>query len=289
MKRCRRAATDRRRRTGRLLPACLIGAALLVPAVQATELKSKTLKAWKRYQELTERRIASELASKDRFLVHDFLPAKESGECRREILAGETCITQMQTLTAAGKEIEVPEGLIHHWMGAIRVPNAKLGDLLKWIQDYDRHESYFEDVTRSRQLSRDGDTFKIFYRLRRTKFITVYYNTEHEVIYHVLDPGRVESTSRSTRIAELEDAGTPKEREYPVGKDSGFMWRLNSYWRFQQVGNDVLMSCESISLSRSIPGFVSLAIGWIVDSVPRESLESTLKGIRDGFRKIPRK
>ena len=95
------------------------------------------------------------------------------------------------------------------------------------------------------------------------------------------------ATARSTnkRIAELEDADTPGERERPIGNDSGFLWRLNSYWRFQQVGNDVLMSCESISLSRSIPRFVSMAFGWIVDSVPRESLENTLQGIRDGFKK----
>jgi hypothetical protein len=277
--------TGRRCREVRIPFSFLAAAILFVPVVQSAQLKTETLEAWKLYEKLTEKRIASELASKERFLAQDFLPVKERDRCRSEILQGEPCIVQMRTLTPEGKKIEVPDGLVHHWMGAIRVPDAKLGDLLKWIEDYDRHADYFEEVTRSRLLSRNGNDFKIFYRLRRTKFITVHYNTEHEVIYHVLDAGRAESASRATRIAELVDAETPEEREKPVGNDSGFMWRLNSYWRFQQVGNDVLMSCESISLSRSIPRFVSMAFGWIVDSVPRESLENTLQGIRDGFKK----
>jgi len=40
------------------------------------------------------------------------------------------------------------------------------------------------------------------------------------------------SRSYSTRIAEVEDAGTPEERERQVGDDHGYLWRLYTYWRF---------------------------------------------------------
>ena len=58
------------------------------------------------------------------------------------------------------------------------------------------------------------------------------------------------------------------------------MWRLNSYWRFKQEADAVIVECESISVSRGIP----IALGWLVKpfvmSVPRESLESTLGSLR---------
>ena len=61
------------------------------------------------------------------------------------------------------------------------------------------------------------------------------------------------------------------------------MWRLNSYWRFKQEADAVIVECESISLSRDIP----IALGWLVrpfvTSVPRESLESTLGSLRDAL------
>jgi hypothetical protein len=266
-----------------LLCACPIVIMLFGPAGQGAELKPKTLEAWIRYRSFTEQRIASELASKDGFLVQDFLPEKQREKCRNEVMEGRTCILQMQTLKSDDKKIHVPDGLIHHWVGSIRIPDAKLSNLVEWIQDYDKHERYFEEVERSRLLSRNGDAFTVFYRLKRKKVITVYYNTEHVVIYRLHDSTRISSTSRAIRIAELEQVGTPKEREKPIGNDHGFLWRLNTYWRFQQVGDAVVMSCESIGLSRAIPKLVSWFIRGIVNSVPRESLESTLEGIRDGF------
>ena len=267
------------------LGACLTLVMLPGSDILGAELKPDTIEAWKRYQSLTEQRIEKELSSGEGYLVQDFLPEKEREECNHEIAEGGFCILQMQTKTPEGKKIKVPDGLIHHWMGSIRVPGARLNELLEWIQNYDEHQKYFDEVEKSRLLKHNGNTFDIFYRLRRKKFITVYYNTEHEVFYRLQDATHVSSASHTTKIAELKDAGTPEEAEEPIGNDSGYMWRLNSYWRFHQVDDDVVMSCESISLSRSIPWPVSLFIRGIVNSVPRESLESTLNGIRDGFKK----
>lgn len=272
------------RRSCRILWMCLAVGVLLNTA-QGAELKPGTLEAWKRYQSLTEQRIAGELTAGENFLVQDFMPAKEREECRREVAAGRSCILQMRTRTPGDKKIEVPDGLIHHWMGSIRIPGARLNELLEWLQNYDEHEHYFKEVEKSRLISRAGDVFRIFMRLKRKKFITVHYNTEHEVLYRLHDDKRISSTSRASRIAELDKAGTPEESEKPAGNDSGYLWRLNAYWRYQQVGDDVVMSCESISLSRSLPWLVGWAIKGIVNSVPSESLESTLTGIRDGFTK----
>ena len=95
---------------------------------------------------------------------------------------------------------------------------------------------------------------------------------------------RASSRSFTTRIAEIEDAGEATESEKPVGDDRGFLWRLNSYWRFQEEDGGGFVECESISLSRSIP----FGLGWLikgcVESIPRESLENKLASIRDGVK-----
>ncbi len=262
----------------------LLGAGTAKPQViPQAELKPETLKAWEEYARLTEKRIAFELGSSDKFLVQDFLPTAEAIRCRQDLGAGRVFIYRMQTLNADGKPIPVPDGMIHHWVASIFLPGVGIEDLLKWLQDYDQHAKYFEEVEASRLLKRQGDIFQIFLRLRRKKIITVYYNTEHWVEYRHHTPSRVSSKSYATKIAQLEHPGTPQEREKPPGKDNGFLWRLHSYWRFEQKDRGVVVSCESVSLSRRIPrGFEWLIKGY-VESVPRESLENTLTSIRDGF------
>src|SRR5262249_46720117 len=131
-------------------------------------------------------------------------------------------------------------------------------------------------------LSHDADNYRIFLRLTRTKVLTVHYNTEHAVDYHSYGPGRTSSRSVSTKIAEIDDAGTASEKEMPIGNDSGFMWRLNSYWRFREQDGGVVVECESVSLSRGIPFGLGWMIGGYVESIPRESLESMLTSIREG-------
>jgi hypothetical protein len=58
------------------------------------------------------------------------------------------------------------------------------------------------------------------------------------------------------------------------------MWRLNSYWAFEQSDDGVLVECEAISLTRDIPTGLAWMIGPFVNSIPRESLEFTLGATR---------
>ena len=82
----------------------------------------------------------------------------------------------------------------------------------------------------------------------------------------------VETDFPLKKIAELADAGTPREREKAPGEDHGFLWRLNAYWRFEQVGTGVLIECESVSLSRSVPLLVRPLVGPIANRIAREAM-----------------
>jgi len=244
---------------------------LCIPQVHAERLKPETLRAWDSYVQATEQRIRGELERGNPFL--NLNPP-----------AGGRVLIEKRKVTA-----KVEGGMIHHWVGAVFIPGVTVDRVLAFVQDYNHHSKYFWDVEDSKLRSRDGDVFQIYMRFRRKKILTVHYNTEHTVIYRRHDAHRASSRSATTRIAELEDPGKPNEREKPVGDDSGFLWRLNSYWRFQEADGGVRVECESLSLSRSIPGAIAWLIRSYVESVPRESLENTLLQMSAGVRGAPTK
>jgi hypothetical protein len=262
-------------------------AMLMAQSLGGAELQSRTLASWENYIRLTERRVEAELSDGRKFLAEDFVAIGKPQETRALLQKGQVSIHRMDTLAANGRDIPVPDGMIHHWLGGIFVPGVTLQALLEWLQDYDQHERYFMEVEESQLLSREGQEFQIFYRLRRKKVITVFYNTLHAVIYRQHGAQRASSRSATTRIAELDHPGEPAESEKPVGDDRGFLWRLNSYWRFLEADGGVFVECESISLSRSIP----FGLGWLikgyVESIPRESLENTLTSIRNAIKSRP--
>jgi hypothetical protein len=249
----------------------------------AADLQPETAKAWGEYVVFTEARINRELGADQGFFAHDFLSPAETAKARRKILSGDIYSERIQTRNEEGKKIDIPKGLIHHWLGAILIPDAEIGEVVDLLQDYENFEKHFQEVDESHLLSVDGNVSHIFLKLRRKKIRTVHYNTEHEVELHKEAPDRASSRSVATRIAQLENPDTPEEREFPPGHDSGYLWRLNSYWRFKQVDEGVIVECESLSLSRGIPS----AMKWFVDpftrSIPKQTLEATLESIRTGL------
>jgi hypothetical protein len=234
-----------------------------VASAQAADLRPETAAAFDRYVRLTEQRIAAD--------SYDRLAARAPGE-----LFIEPLVTRDK-----GKEIDVPGGLIHHWVGSAFVPGATVEQAVALLQDYDRHARiYHPTVERSKLLARHGDTFKVYLRFMMKKVITVVVNSEHEARFTREGPDRARSRIVSTRIAEVEDPGTPAERENPVGRDGGYLWRLNSYWRFLERNNGVHVECESITLTRGIPAGFGWLVRPFVTSIPRESLTFTLERTR---------
>ncbi len=244
----------------------------------AAELKPETLAAWGRYTEATEQRIARELAHGERFLVLDFHP--DAQQARRELLDGHPVVARMETRDENGEAIKVPKGQIHHWRGAILVPNADVEHVVDGLQFVIPPHELQNDVLESRVLWREGNQLRLFLKLSRKAVVTGHYNTEHEVEY--VRPGGTQAWSRSeaTRIAELEHFGTPEEREKPVGNDRGFLWRLNVYWRYEQVAAGVLMECEVVTLSRSIPILVRWMVAPIITRESRAALLDMLQAMR---------
>ncbi len=248
---------------------------LLTSAVAAADLQPNTVAAFDRYVRATEGLMAVEP-----FLRIDGLNEAEREETLAEVRRGEVYIERLST-REAGKPIDVPGGLIHHWLGAVFVPDATLDQALDLLQDYDRHaDIYRPAIARSKLVSRNGDVFRMDLRFYMKKVITVVVNTENEARFMRLGPGRAQSRIYSLRIAEVADPGTPQEREHPVGRDGGYLWRLYTYWRFLERDGGTYVQCEAISLTRGIPRMLGWLIGPFVTSIPRESLLFTMDTTR---------
>ena len=245
----------------------------------AAELQQATVKAFDTYVAAAEARSATP------FLWLDTRPAAERQRVLANLQNGELVIERLR-VRPGGRELDVPDGMIHHWLGTVFIPNATTADALKLLQDYDRHASiYAPTVARSRLLSQKGDEFRFSLRFVMTKVITVVVDGEHHARFASFGPGRARSWIRSTRMAEVTDAGTSAEREEPVGQGGGYLWRLNSYWRFDERDGGVYLECESVSLTRDIPFGLGWVVGPFVTSLPRESLEFTLRTTRKALLK----
>jgi hypothetical protein len=254
------------------------------PEVMSAELKPQTLEAFARYVQATEARIEKELSRPETYLYVDGLAEPRRTEVRAMLQRGEILMERLETRDASGRPMKAPDALTHHWLGAVFIPGASLQQTLELAEDYDRHQDIYKpEVLRSKLVARNGNDFKVFYRLRKKKMLTVTYNTDHDVHYFPVDATHCYSRSYSTRIAEVEDADKPTEREKPVGRDRGFLWRLCSYWRFEERDGGVYVECEAVSLTRDIPWIVSPIVKPFITDIPKESLQVTMGSTRSAL------
>jgi putative flippase GtrA len=279
-------------RTASVIVVALVGtfsAPISVRAADmAAELTAATVAAWQQYERQVDERYDRAPATGEPFFAQDAFKdaTPPTPGWRQQVLNGQVSMSRVSSPSPGIGAPSVPDGRVHHWVGAIFIPNAQVDAVVTYLQNRAGRESEaFDDVTASKLLSRDGDRLRVYMKLRRDSIITVTYNTEHAVAYRRLGTARASSRSMATKIAELTDAGTRKEREKPVGNDNGFLWRLNAYWRFEQTNGGVLIECESVSLSRSVPALLRPFISGTVERIARESLEKTLVSLRAELKK----
>jgi hypothetical protein len=244
----------------------------MVHTANIVQLKAETLHAFDAYIRDKEKEMDTTLKGSGVFLWSDASPARAQPLCQGSIVA---------EFWSGQSPVKVPSGLIHDWIGAAFVPDATVHETLALVQDYDHHKDIYQpEVMDSKLVSHHGNDFKIQLRLLKKKVITVVLDTDHDVHYLCVDRMRWFCRSHTTRIAEVEDAGTQKESVLSPDTGHGFLWRLYSYWRFQEKKGGVWIECRAISLTRDIP----FGLGWIlepiVQTLPRESLINTLEATR---------
>ena len=239
------------------------------------QLKPQTVGAFDRYIRGAEAAMEQTLHGRSPFLWSDVSSERAQLVRRGKVVA---------QFWAGQEPVKVPNGLIHDWIGAVFIPATNLKKTLALVQDYDNHKNIYKpEVIASRLISHRGNDFQIYLRLLKKKIMTVVLDTDHDVHYRCLDRTRWTCYSYTTRIAEVDNAGTPKETVLPPDTGYGFLWRLYSYWRFQEREGGVYVECRAISLTRDVP----LGLGWIIEPIiqklPQESLINTLEATRQAL------
>ena len=250
----------------------LVLASLVVAGpVYALDLRKDTVEAFDKYVAELETRFDRRWHG-EAFLWSDNLPQ------RSQLQKGNILV---QPARGSGA-IQVKGGLIQDWIGAVFIPAANLQSVLAVVQDYGRHNEFYKpEVASTLVRSHSGNDFSVYMRIVKSKlFLTDVLNTEHEIHFVPLDPKRAYSRAYSTRIAEVSDPGTPGERELPVGKDRGLLWRLYGYWFYEERDGGVFVECESVTLTRDLPFGMGHLLSPLVHGLPAESLRKGLESTR---------
>ena len=243
----------------------------MAQTAKPVQLKAQTVQAFEAYIREAEAGMEQTLKGTS------FLWSDATAERAKQVGGGEV-VAQFWSGKGPAK---VPDGLIHDWIGTAFVPGSTVGDTVALVQDYDNHKNIYKpEVIASKLISRHENDFQIYLRLLKKKILTVVLDTDHDVQYRSLDRKRWTCRSYTTQIAEVENAGTPKESVLPPDTGFGFLWRLYSYWRFQERDGGVYVECRAISLTRDVP----FGLGWVIEPIiqklPRESLINTLLATR---------
>jgi hypothetical protein len=259
----------------------LLALAGTLPATRAAAAapEARTLAAWKAYVEATEARMRAELVSSSGYLASDFTGDRE--ELRRLVTSGSVVVRQVTTPGREAGDLEIPGGTVQHWRGTVFLPGVTLAPLVDALRHPPERGPFQEDVLAMRVERRSPGAMDLFIRMSRTAIVRVTYDTEHHVEFTSRDARRLSTRSISTRITEIDHAGTARERPLSPEDEHGFLWRMNSYWRYEQVDGGVIAEMESLTLSRNIPFALRFLVDPLVDRVAHESVERTLKSFRD--------
>jgi hypothetical protein len=234
------------------------------------------------YVSKLESRLAEQHRSSGSFLADVGSNAQIDARLRK----GDLVIDQ---LTPAG-EADLHGGLLHHWRGTAFIPKATAADFERLMKDFNAYPQRFAAQVLKAQVDspQSGSVpnhFAASMRVRQHHVITVVMDTTYDVTYGRLDAQHGYSSSRSTKIAEIASPGAKDEHALSASEEHGFLWRLNSYWSYEERDDGLYIQIESVSLTRSIPTGLGWIIGPYVKSVPRESLEFTLRSARDALHK----
>ena len=247
-----------------LLP-CLVSA----PHARGEGPTAAASAAFNAYSKAVESRLAEQHRSPDSFLALSH-PERETARLQ----AGAFVIEQITPPQGA----DLPGAMLHHWRGTAFAPGATASDFVRLMQNYNAYPRNFApDVLQAKSLTPPGNHMQAWMRVRQQHVITVVMDTTYDVTFGQLDPQHGYSISRSTRIDEIASPGTASEHVLTPGEEHGFLWRLDTYWSYEERDGGLYLQIETVSLTRSIPLGLGWVIGPYVESVPRESLEFTLR------------
>jgi hypothetical protein len=247
---------------------------LLIRHSHAATVTANTLTAWEKYVQQSKVELTRQSCNLDHFLSVHEQPAK-----MEKVRSGENPAVP----SVRGEMVAVPSGLIHHWMGAVFIPNVHAFDVLAVLQDYDSYaELYKPGVIHSKLLTHQPDEFS--YRL---KFVQKGFGIkagllgEFRTTYFQLNERTGYSVTEATQLVELQNPGSPDEKPLSMSASHGYVEKVFTIVRYRQLERGVSVEVENLTLSRGVPASVRWLIAPIIDRFSREAMTSTMEKLRD--------
>jgi hypothetical protein len=251
---------------------------VVLPLCVAAEPAPAAVSAFNAYISTVESRLVQQHRSQNGFLA----PLASAAQSEMRLRRGDLIVEKLTPSTGA----DVPGAMLHHWRGTAFAAGAKATNFERLMRDFNAYPKHFSpQVLQAKVLAQQDDHFQAWMRVRQRHILTVVMDTTYDVTFGRLDARYGYSISHSTRISEIDSPGTDRERALNSSEEHGFLWRQITYWSYEERDGGLYMQIESVSLTRSIPTGLGWAIGPFVESVPRESLEFTLRATCEALRR----
>ncbi|MBV8833184.1 MAG: hypothetical protein JO108_28645 [Acidobacteriaceae bacterium] len=262
--------------------AFLTAALLILPASltsKGAELSPETLNAWDAYVKTQSTRVAKYSNAAP------FLWSDQSPDRLRRLENGEIVVARV-----GENPHRVPQGLIHHWIGAVFLPGTRLGDVLSVVRDYGKYKDFYAPNVIESTVVRRTDTEDTFSLRMLNKAVVAKFalDTEFQDTFRRMDDDKWYSVSYTTRIREVENYATSDEHEGLSNRGRGFIWRMYSISRFEQRDGGVYVELEAVALSRDVPGALRWVLTPVVSRISRSSLEVSLQKMEGAVLEVNR-
>lgn len=201
------------------------------------------------------------MAERTAFLAADANPALLQSIARRG---------NIETVPGNGPNPhKITGGMLYDWIGTIFIPGATLERVIRMLQDYNHRDVYFpEIISASKLLCRGGENhFAFWMRMKEPAVV----ESENDVVWERVDARRWRCRSYSTKVQE-------------IGKQHGYLYQLDSFWRFAADDKGVFVEGESITLSGEF-GSLMRTLGSLAGINPEKSLKKTLASMRETMEK----
>jgi len=243
----------------------------------AAELDQQTVAAWEKYVASASLHMQDRLNGKSRFLWVD-----EDPMTRRRVNSGEIVITPV----GSTHPLSVPRGLIHHWVGAVFIPGARIKDLDNVVGDYSKYsEMYRPSLIKAELIDSTADEQKLsILWVQRVLLVTAAFYTEMDSRFCALNSRQGYMTFTTTRVEQIENYGEKDERRLAQNEGSGYLWRLVSFARFEEREGGLYLELEVIGLSKDLPGSLRFLFKPVIEHIPRQALTVKLEQTRQAIR-----
>jgi len=261
----------------------IFGLTLTVASVpgllSAIELQPGTLKAWDEYVRSADLRMQARLGGQRPFLWTDESPDRKLRIRRGEILVA--------PVVGHGTQ-NVPDGLIHDWIGAVFIPKATVESVFAVVHDYDRYKEIYKPVVADSKVLACTETDQEFSMTwqRRVLFVNAAIEGQFQAHDFELDARRGYNIADTKQMQEIEGYGHSGEHLLPPGQGNGFIWRLHSIARSEERDGGVYLELQAIALTRDIPASLRWLVNSVVNHLSINSLMTTLRQTRDAVNSL---